>query len=148
MALSIVKGLLREYVQSLLNEGIVNDQFSQIQTLKSKEEPDCVVRLINMYFIDVETILSKLRSYSELPDVDYSRLAVLAREIQEKSSRIGAEHVRRACNNLIQACDRMHKQNFILALDWIKNEFCHTRNKLESFVQTERKIIRLESKSD
>lgn len=41
----------------------MNDQFSQIQTLKSKEEPDCVVRLINMYFIDVETILSKLRSY-------------------------------------------------------------------------------------
>lgn len=44
-------------------QGIVNDQFSQIQTLKSKEEPDCAVRLINMYFIDVETILSKLTSY-------------------------------------------------------------------------------------
>ncbi|CAB4283000.1 unnamed protein product [Prunus armeniaca] len=86
MALPILKGLLRGYVQSLFNEGIVNNQFSQIQTLKSDEDPDCALRLINIYLLDVERMLSELTSLSDLPDVDFSKLATLARSIEEKSS--------------------------------------------------------------
>lgn len=47
-------------------QGILNDQFSQIQTLKSVEEPENVVQLIDTYFIDVETILSELTTYMYL----------------------------------------------------------------------------------
>ncbi|VVA34350.1 PREDICTED: histidine-containing [Prunus dulcis] len=146
MALPILKGLLRGYVQSLFNEGIVNNQFSQIQTLKSDADPDCAVRLINIYLLDVERMLSELTSLSDLPDVDFSKLATLARSIEEKSSLVGAENVRSACADLIQACERMHKQNFLRALGWIKNEFAHTRNKLDSFVQMERRIFRVEGR--
>ncbi|BBH05120.1 histidine-containing phosphotransmitter 1 [Prunus dulcis] len=126
--------------------GIVNNQFSQIQTLKSDADPDCAVRLINIYLLDVERMLSELTSLSDLPDVDFSKLATLARSIEEKSSLVGAEHVRSACADLIQACERMHKQNFLRALGWIKNEFAHTRNKLDSFVQMERRIFRVEGR--
>ncbi|XP_008227589.1 PREDICTED: histidine-containing phosphotransfer protein 1-like isoform X2 [Prunus mume] len=91
-------------------------------------------------------MLSELTSLSDLPDVDFSKLATLARSIEEKSSLVGAEHVRSACADLIQACERMHKQNFLRALGWIKNEFAHTRNKLDSFVQMERRIFRVEGR--
>lgn len=43
-------------------QGIVDDQFFQIHTLKSEEEPEHVVQLIDKYFVDVETILSELTS--------------------------------------------------------------------------------------
>ncbi|XP_034222422.1 histidine-containing phosphotransfer protein 1-like isoform X2 [Prunus dulcis] len=91
-------------------------------------------------------MLSELTSLSDLPDVDFSKLATLARSIEEKSSLVGAENVRSACADLIQACERMHKQNFLRALGWIKNEFAHTRNKLDSFVQMERRIFRVEGR--
>ncbi|XWS52859.1 hypothetical protein CRYUN_Cryun11dG0108300 [Craigia yunnanensis] len=130
MALSIVKGLLQQYVQSLLNEGIVNDQFSRIQHLEMDGRADHFVQLINI----------------ELPTVDFSKLAALAAEVGERSSCIGAEHVRLACVNLRQACDQMQKQNFLQALNWTKNEFAHTCNKLQVFVQMERRIMRLEAK--
>lgn len=66
-------------------KGIVNDQFCQIQALKSEEQPDAVVRLIDTYILDVERILSNLKSYIDLPDVDFSKLAVEICKIEEKS---------------------------------------------------------------
>lgn len=64
----------------------MNAQFCHIQTLKTEEEPDHVVRLINTYCIDVESILFELGSYIDLPDVDFSKLAALAQQVEERSS--------------------------------------------------------------
>ncbi|KAJ7981144.1 Histidine-containing phosphotransfer protein 1-like [Quillaja saponaria] len=143
MALPILRGLLKGYVQSLFDEGIVNDQFNRLHFLKSVEEPDAVLQRIEAYFVDVETILSELTCHVENPDVDFSKSASLAQQIEEKSTSIGAEHVRLACADLLRACDQMHKKNFSQSLTWMKNEFSHTRNKLEAFIQMERRIIRL-----
>ncbi|KAJ6985914.1 hypothetical protein NC653_023749 [Populus alba x Populus x berolinensis] len=116
-------------------QGIVNAQFCHIQTLKTEEEPDHVVRLINTYSIDVESILFELGSYIDLPDVDFSKLAALAQQVEERSSLMGAEHMRLACADLIQACRQMDKRNLSLSFNWIKNEFAHIRTKLEVIVQ-------------
>ncbi|XP_065634455.1 histidine-containing phosphotransfer protein 5 isoform X2 [Quercus suber] len=129
-----------------MQEGIVNDQFSQIHTLKSEEEPEHVVQLIDKYFVEVETILSELTSKIDCPDVDFSKLSELAHKVDERSLSIGARHVKLACADLIKSCDQMNKENFSRALIWIKNEFSHTRNKLEAYAQMERRIIRLKSK--
>ncbi|XP_022730793.1 histidine-containing phosphotransfer protein 2-like [Durio zibethinus] len=101
---------------------------------------DHFVQLINMFCLEVESILSQLASYIDLPNVDFSKLAVLAAELGERSSCIGAEHVRLTCMDLMQACDQMQKQKyetffFLQALSWTKNEFTHTRNKLQVLVQ-------------
>ncbi|KAG4145233.1 hypothetical protein ERO13_D05G085200v2 [Gossypium hirsutum] len=146
MALSIVKGLLEQYVQSLFNEGIINEQFSHIQHLKMVGRTEHFVQLINTYCLDVESILAQLASSIDLPEVDFSKLAALAAEVTERSSRIGAEHVRLACVDLMQACEQMQKQKFLLALDWTKTEFTQTQNKLQVLVQMERRIMRLEAK--
>ncbi|KAK8641361.1 hypothetical protein V6N13_010772 [Hibiscus sabdariffa] len=103
-------------------------------------------QLINTYCLDVESIISQLASYIDLPDVDFSKLAALTTEVAERSSRIGAEHVRLACVDLMQACDQKQKQNFLRALNWTKTEFGRTKNKLQVIVQMERRIMRLEAK--
>ncbi|KAK8550800.1 hypothetical protein V6N13_119307 [Hibiscus sabdariffa] len=92
-------------------------------------------QLINTYCLDVESIISQLASYIDLPDVDFSKLAALTTEVAERSSRIGAEHVRLACLDLMQACDQKQKQNFLRALNWTKTEFARTKNKLQVIVQ-------------
>lgn len=48
------------YCHSL--QGMVNDEFSHIQTLKTVEEPDRVVQLISAYCNDVEAILLEFTS--------------------------------------------------------------------------------------
>ncbi|WCJ41780.1 hypothetical protein M5689_022624 [Euphorbia peplus] len=146
MALSIVKSLLQQYIQSLFEEGVVNDQFARIRDSKTEEEPDCVLQLINTYCSDVKKILLELESYTDFPEVDYLNLEAIVREIEAKSSYFGAELVRLTCADLIQACREGSMRKFVCALCWMKNEFERTRNKLETVGQMERKIIRLERK--
>ncbi|XP_034687305.1 histidine-containing phosphotransfer protein 3-like isoform X4 [Vitis riparia] len=82
---------LHFHPQPMADQGIVNDQFCQIQALKSEEQPDAVVRLIDTYILDVERILSNLKSYIDLPDVDFSKLAVEICKIEEKSLQAGSK---------------------------------------------------------
>ncbi|KAA8550185.1 hypothetical protein F0562_001869 [Nyssa sinensis] len=119
----------------LPSQGIINDQFSRIQALKSADNPDRVIQLINAYSVEVEAILSELRSCIDLPDIDFSKLAAQAHNIEEKSMCVGAEHVRRACTDLIQACEQKHKGNFSRALTWLQYEFSNTQNKFGTFAQ-------------
>lgn len=41
----------------------MNDQFSQIQTLKSTDKPDFVIQYIDAYMVDMEKILLELTDY-------------------------------------------------------------------------------------
>ncbi|XP_056165583.1 uncharacterized protein LOC115679279 [Syzygium oleosum] len=135
MALPILTGLLQEYVQSLLNEGIVNDQFASVQTLKSTDEPDAIIRLITSYFADVEAVLSELTRSIDSPEADFDQLAAQANTIKEKSLCIGAEHMKLACDSLIRACEEKQGRKFSQALNWIENEFARTQDKLDAVVQ-------------
>ncbi|ESW22084.1 hypothetical protein PHAVU_005G125700 [Phaseolus vulgaris] len=144
MSLRILRGLLQGYTKSLFDEGVVNDQFNVIMALKRIGEPNHVVQLIETYLADVERILFELFRHVENEKSDLRKLTSLAREIEDKSTRIGAELMKAACYDVIKACDENHQQRFSRGLILLKKEFGNTKNKLNSFVQMEKRIIRLE----
>ncbi|XP_022153064.1 histidine-containing phosphotransfer protein 1-like isoform X2 [Momordica charantia] len=137
---AILKGLLQDYVQSLFDE-IVDERFSQI--LIKFEESDRVIHLINIYLNDVESNLCELTNYMDSINVNFSKLSILAHNIEEKSTRIGARHVRLASIHLIEACDQEDQKIVSQALSWMQHEFAITRNKLQPVLQMEQRIMRL-----
>ncbi|KEH38971.1 histidine containing phosphotransfer protein, putative [Medicago truncatula] len=169
MTMAILKGLMQGYLSALLDEGVVNDRFNAIVCLNNTvERRERVVQQIETYFADVDMILTEISLDVDNSAFDFSRLASLARQIEEKSDRnwyinagkwgrilfdyrtvealrgIGAEHMRLACPEFIKACDEMNKRMLSRTLLWVKHEFANTKRKLEAFVQMERRIIRLE----
>ncbi|XP_022957709.1 histidine-containing phosphotransfer protein 5-like isoform X1 [Cucurbita moschata] len=139
----ILIGLLQDYVQSLLNEKIIDERFSQIRT--KLEEPD-FIQLINVYLNDVESRLSEFSCFIDSVDVNFSKLSLMAHKIEEKSTRIGARHMKLASIHLIQACDKEDHKLVSQSLCWMKHEFINTRNKLQPVLQMEQRILRLMSK--
>ncbi|XP_039686098.1 uncharacterized protein [Medicago truncatula] len=145
MTMAILKGLMQGYLSALLDEGVVNDRFNAIVCLNNTvERRERVVQQIETYFADVDMILTEISLDVDNSAFDFSRLASLARQIEEKSDSIGAEHMRLACPEFIKACDEMNKRMLSRTLLWVKHEFANTKRKLEAFVQMERRIIRLE----
>ncbi|XP_023534677.1 histidine-containing phosphotransfer protein 5-like isoform X6 [Cucurbita pepo subsp. pepo] len=142
-ACGISPGLLQDYVQSLLNEKIIDERFSQIRT--KLEEPD-FIQLINVYLNDVESRLSEFSCFIDSVDVNFSKLSMMAHKIEEKSTRIGARHMKLASIHLIQACDKEDHKLVSQSLCWMKHEFINTRNKLQPVLQMEQRILRLMSK--
>ncbi|KAI4334262.1 hypothetical protein L6164_018973 [Bauhinia variegata] len=143
LIISCGNGLQMEYTKSLFAEGVVNDQFNRIHCLKKSGEADSVIKLIESYFADVDKIISEVSCNLDTPHVDFDMLTSLVQEIEDKSSSLGAELVKGACINLVKASNQKQKDSFEGALCWIKSEFAQTKNKLERFVQMEKRIIRL-----
>ncbi|XP_023534673.1 histidine-containing phosphotransfer protein 5-like isoform X4 [Cucurbita pepo subsp. pepo] len=141
--MQLLQGLLQDYVQSLLNEKIIDERFSQIRT--KLEEPD-FIQLINVYLNDVESRLSEFSCFIDSVDVNFSKLSMMAHKIEEKSTRIGARHMKLASIHLIQACDKEDHKLVSQSLCWMKHEFINTRNKLQPVLQMEQRILRLMSK--
>ncbi|AES67027.2 uncharacterized protein [Medicago truncatula] len=145
MTMAILKGLMQGYLSALLDEGVVNDRFNAMVGLNNTvERRDRVVQQIETYFADVDMILAEISLDFANSAFDFSKFASLARQVEDKSESIGAEYMRIACPEFVKACDEMNKIMLDLTLLWVKHQFATTKRKLETFVQMERRIIRLE----
>ncbi|XP_024035089.1 uncharacterized protein LOC18035062 isoform X2 [Citrus clementina] len=121
MALPMQRSLLRSFVQSMHEEGIVNDDFYQLLAMKETVRPDYVVRAVTSYCLSAQNLFSHLTYHICQPEVDYHQVNTAACEFYARTS----------------SCSR--------ALYWTKNEYSKLRRKFETLVQMERKIIDLEN---
>ncbi|EXB53721.1 hypothetical protein L484_009006 [Morus notabilis] len=55
LALALSKALLRGFVQSMYDEGIINEQFYQVQALKEAIRPDYVLRTVTSYCVSAQS---------------------------------------------------------------------------------------------
>ncbi|KAL9416445.1 hypothetical protein AB3S75_039608 [Citrus x aurantiifolia] len=145
MALPMQRSLLRSFVQSMHEEGIVNDDFYQLLAMKETVRQDYVVRAVTSYCLSAQNLFSHLTYHICQPEVDYHQVNTAACEFYARTSSIGAEHVKLSCAELIQACQENDKEYCSRALYWTKNEYSKLRRKFETLVQMERKIIDLEN---
>ncbi|XP_057453407.1 histidine-containing phosphotransfer protein 3-like isoform X2 [Lotus japonicus] len=149
MTMFFLRGYLHAQLIRMFDEGVVNDQFSAITCPRNNRgrARDHAVQLIESYLADVDVILSELSRHVDNSHVDFYMLGSLAREVHDKSTSIGADHMRLACFDVIAACDERCKSSFSHNLTLLKNEFGYTKRQLSNFVQLERDIIRLEESS-
>lgn len=144
--LEIQKRLLQGFIQNLYDEGIVNDQFYQIQSLKEARQPDYVIRSIALYCMAAKNLFTQMSRQSKQENVDFRRINALAHDLYERSICIGAENVKLACVELVRASEHSNREQCYQALYGTKNEFAHLRKKFETVVEMERKIIELSGK--
>ncbi|KAK6231803.1 hypothetical protein SCA6_001876 [Theobroma cacao] len=87
MALAALKTQLKNFVQSMFDEGVLDSQFSQIQALQDSSNPNFVDEVITLFCTDAERIITELNKYL-----------------------IGAHRLKLACVNLRQASDDRSKE--------------------------------------
>ncbi|XP_044482703.1 histidine-containing phosphotransfer protein 1-like isoform X3 [Mangifera indica] len=134
MALALQRSLFYNFVQSMFDEGIVNDEFFQLLAMKDAIRQDYVVRAITSYCIYAQNLFSYL-TYHIQPEVDYHQVDASACDFFLRTSSIGAEHVKLSCAELIQACQENDKEYCSCALYWTKNEYSKLRRKFETLLQ-------------
>ncbi|KAF3794066.1 Histidine-containing phosphotransfer protein 1 [Nymphaea thermarum] len=108
------------YINSLICEGHLDEQFKQVQMLQDDNNPEFVVDLINLYCQDSENILAELSRSLNEEAPDFKKIDASVHQLKGSSARC------------------------IDALNTIKQKFYILQNKLETLVQLEGKIQALE----
>ncbi|XP_014492907.1 histidine-containing phosphotransfer protein 1-like [Vigna radiata var. radiata] len=146
MSIYALKFQTHNFIRSMLDDGLVNEQFVYHETARLHPlRRDALLRAVTTYCLASKGLFSAITILLEQQQVDFERVTDLARGLYTRSSSIGAERVKHACAELIQASERKDKDNCSLSLYWTKNRFSCLRDKFETLVKMERSILDLEN---
>jgi len=133
----------QELVDSMLAEGILDDQFLQLQMLQDESTPDFMEELVTLFFDDSVKLLENLTESLKTDPIDYKVVDGHVHQFKGSSSSIGAQHVKEVCITFRHCCDNQDKQGCLDQLVQVKKEFNIVRSKLGKMLELEKKIVAL-----
>ncbi|XP_072996819.1 histidine-containing phosphotransfer protein 2-like isoform X2 [Typha latifolia] len=146
MASVALREQLNQLLTSMFTEGLLDQQFQQLQMLQDSGSPGFVAEVITLFCEDSERILTELTKVLEQTIVDYQKLDAYVHQLKGSSSSVGAQNVKFACVQFRQFCEENNKEGCIQALNVVKHEYYHLRNKFEKMLQLEQRIQAYDSK--
>ncbi|KAI3450692.1 hypothetical protein Pfo_007357 [Paulownia fortunei] len=104
LLLSTRRAQLNSLVQSMVSEGLVNNEFLQLQTMMVNCGRDFVVRTVIAYWSAARNLFTKMTYQMDMNVVDFYDIIACARDLFERSNSIGAVCVSNACTDIFNGC--------------------------------------------
>lgn len=137
---SAAKAQLDSLVNSMMQEGMLDDQFQQLQMLQDASNPGFVVEVITLFCEDEERMLNELTQLLEQPAVDFRKIDSHVHQMKGSSASIGANRIKLACVEFRRFCEENNKEGCQHALQLIKNEYYLLHRKFEAIMELEKRI--------
>eukprot|EP00897_Mesotaenium_endlicherianum_P006136 jgi/Mesen1/5550/ME000280S04671 len=118
MEIARLQRQLTELTDNMFAEGLLDDQFTQLQQLQDESNPEFVGEVIGLFFEDSEKLLEDLTA-----------------EV------IGAQRVKAVCIDFRNYCEDEDRAACLQALEQVKQEFNLVKNKLELMLSLEQQIL-------
>ncbi|XP_042063538.1 pseudo histidine-containing phosphotransfer protein 6-like isoform X2 [Salvia splendens] len=119
----------------LFHQGVLDEQFLQLQQLQDESSPNFVSEVVNIYFHESEKLLRNLRALLEL--CDYKKMEIQLNQLMGSSSSIGAQRLRNVCIAFRAASNHNNRPGCLRALELLEYEYCYLKNKLHELFQIE-----------
>ncbi|XWS71492.1 hypothetical protein CRYUN_Cryun03dG0142400 [Craigia yunnanensis] len=78
---------LKNYVETMHNQGILDHHFDHVKSLQNEENPRFVLNVISMFFNDAENAIAHLTAYLNSPVVDFAKVIGFVHQLRGSSSR-------------------------------------------------------------
>ncbi|KAL0342102.1 UNVERIFIED_CONTAM: histidine-containing phosphotransfer protein 6 [Sesamum calycinum] len=126
----------------LFHQGVLDEQFLQLQQLQDESSPNFVSEVVNIYFHESEKLLRNLRALLVDKEFsDYKKMGVHLNQFMGSSSSIGAKRVRNVCVAFRAASDQNNRAGCLRALELLEYEYCYLKSKLHELFQIEQQRI-------
>lgn len=132
---------LVEYTKSLFMEGVLDNQFLQLQQLQDESNPDFVVEVVSLFFDDSDRLINDLTRALDQPNIDFKMVDSHVHQLKGSSSSIGAERIKNVCIAFRNFCEEQNFEGCMRCLQQVKQEYCLVKNKLETLFRMEQQIV-------
>ncbi|KAF5447551.1 hypothetical protein F2P56_033097 [Juglans regia] len=140
MAETDVKQQIKDYVQTMHEQGILDHNFENVQNLQCQENPHFVLEIIDMFCRDAEICIAEMAKYVDEPVVDYAKVTGFIHQLKGSSSSVGGCRIVVACRELRKATENKMKEGCLEACNKIKREYFVVRDNLNAIAKMERSI--------
>ncbi|KAF8400623.1 hypothetical protein HHK36_013922 [Tetracentron sinense] len=126
----------------LFHQGVLDEQFLQLQQLQDETSPNFVYEVVNIYFHESEKLLRNLRGLlSDREFLDHKKMGIHLNQFMGSSSSIGAKRVRNVCVVFRAASEQTNRAGCLRALELLEHEYWYLKNKLHEFLQIEQQRV-------
>ncbi|WOL03481.1 histidine-containing phosphotransfer protein 2 isoform X1 [Canna indica] len=146
MSLTSLREQLKVLIDSMFTEGLLDQQFQQLQMLQDESSPGFVAEVIMLFCEDSERILAELAKLLDQPVVDFQKVDACVHQLKGSSASVGAQNVKLVCMQFRQCCEENNKEGCLNALDMVRRQYFHLNNKFGTMLQLEQSIQAYESK--
>ncbi|KAI3473458.1 hypothetical protein Pfo_031432, partial [Paulownia fortunei] len=133
--LSTRRAQLNLFIQSMVAEGLVNNEFLQLQSMKVNCGRDFVVQTVVSYWSAARNLFTQMTYQMDMNVVDYYDIMACACDLLARSNSIGAVRVSIACTDIFNGCHAHDKHRCMHGLTMAKREFAMLQVKLETVVE-------------
>ncbi|KAK3415656.1 histidine-containing phosphotransfer protein 5 isoform X2 [Eucalyptus grandis] len=106
-----------DYLSSLFHEGVLDDQFTQLQKLQDESNPDFTVEVATLFFVDSDKLINNMAAALERSPVDFKQVDADVHQLKGSSSRC------------------------LICLQQVKNECAVLKDKLQNLFRMEQQIV-------
>lgn len=132
-----INASIEQLLSQLNQEGLLDEQFSQLQQLQDANNPDFVQEVVELYFEDSAAKLEKLSSKLEGPVPDYNTIDQLVHQFKGSSASFGAQEIAQSCAKFRELCQQQDRNGCQLLLQHISSSFQALKSRLDIFLQLE-----------
>ncbi|XP_017982112.1 PREDICTED: pseudo histidine-containing phosphotransfer protein 2 [Theobroma cacao] len=131
---------LREQIavmrQSFFDEEILDAQFSQLEELTDKDEPNFVEDVVTMYFREsTDNLIPTIEEHMKSIPIDIPKLDRVMHKLKGSSASIGANKVRNEINNTMALLEERNVEGAKAAFEQVRKEHETLKAKLETYFQ-------------
>ncbi|XP_061358389.1 histidine-containing phosphotransfer protein 4-like isoform X2 [Gastrolobium bilobum] len=130
--------------QSLFDQGLLDEQFTQLEELQDDANPNFVEEVVTLHYRDSSRLISNIEQALERNPPDFNKLDTLMHQFIGSSSSIGAKKVKAECNMFRGYCNAGNAEGCMKSFQQMKKEYAALRKKLEAYFQLVRQAGPLE----
>ncbi|KMZ72423.1 Histidine-containing phosphotransfer protein 5 [Zostera marina] len=131
---------LLELTTRVLEEGVIDKQFLEIQTLRDEDNPNFTDEVVALFFEDAQKLINEITKALEQGQnyVDFGKISADAHQLKGISASVGAKRITDLCIAFRGFCDQLISEGSLQQLHY---EFSLTKNKIESIFKLEKQIL-------
>eukprot|EP00891_Asterochloris_glomerata_P008157 jgi/Astpho2/8157/Aster-03089 len=124
-------------LHQLESDGLLDDQFTQLQQLQDESNPDFVKEVVELYFEDSASKLQNLAARLQEPAPDFNQIDQLVHQFKGSSASFGARAIAQLCMGLRNAAHQQDAATCRGLLHQLDSVFITLKGRLEQFLQLE-----------